>query len=154
MTGSDDAASVGAGRRHPLADEKFVSLTTFRRTGVPVSSPVWMAPDGSDPRRLVVITVDDTGKTKRLGHTARVELRPCDVKGRVADGAPTYGGTAEVVRGPDQVRAVRRAVNAKYGIQARLLDVGTSALRKVGISRRPRAGIHVIPEPEPLAPTS
>ncbi|MGL5865750.1 MAG: PPOX class F420-dependent oxidoreductase [Dermatophilaceae bacterium] len=154
MTGSDDAGSDGAGsggtgRRHPLADEKFVSLTTFRRTGAAVSSPVWVAPDRLDPRRLVVITVDDTGKTMRLRHTARVELRPCDVKGRVADGAPTYRGTAEVVRSPDEVRAVRRAVNAKYGLPARLLDIGTAALRRVGISRRPRAGIHIAPELEP-----
>ncbi|MGL4743696.1 MAG: PPOX class F420-dependent oxidoreductase [Dermatophilaceae bacterium] len=155
MSSSDDVQPTGGtSGRHPLADEKFVSLTTFRKTGVPVSSPVWVAPDATDPHRLVVITVDDTGKTKRLGHTARVELRPCDVKGRVADGAPTYSGRATVVRSPDDVQAVRRAVNTKYGLQARLLDIGSTALRKVGISRRPRAGIHVIPGPELLPPTS
>ena len=39
-------------------------------------------------------SVDDTGKTKRLAHTSRVELRACDVRGRVRDGAPTYRGEA------------------------------------------------------------
>jgi uncharacterized protein len=151
MTASDDAGSAGAGRRHPLADEKFVSLTTFRKTGDPVSSPVWVAPDAADLRRLVVITVDDTGKTKRLGHTSRVELRPCDVRGRVAEGSPTYAGTAEVVRGPNEVQAVRRAVNTKYGLQARLLDVGNTVLDKIGINRRPRAGIHIVPAASPVA---
>ena len=34
---------------HPLADAKYVSLTTFRRTGVPVTTPVWLAPSLDEP---------------------------------------------------------------------------------------------------------
>ncbi|MGL4176598.1 MAG: PPOX class F420-dependent oxidoreductase, partial [Dermatophilaceae bacterium] len=99
--------------------------------------------------RLVVITVDDSGKVKRLNHTARVELRPCDIRGRVADGAPTYRGTADVVRDPDGVRAVRRAVVAKYGFLARFSDLSDAVLSKVGLKRSPRAGIRIDLEPEP-----
>ena len=62
---------------------RYVSLTTFRRTGAPVSSPVWVARDAGE---LVVITVDPSGKLKRLAHTARVALRPCDIRGRVPEG--------------------------------------------------------------------
>ena len=41
----------------PLPVSTYVSLTTFGRTGVPVSTPVWAAPDGDTlvvwtPRRL------------------------------------------------------------------------------------------------------
>ena len=43
----------------PLPTSPYVSLTTFRRTGVPVSTPVWAAPDG-DTR--VVWTRTDSGK--------------------------------------------------------------------------------------------
>ncbi|MGL5818308.1 MAG: PPOX class F420-dependent oxidoreductase [Phycicoccus sp.] len=154
MTASDDAGSAGAGRRHPLADERFVSLTTFRKTGVPVSSPVWIAVDGSDPAGLVVITVDHTGKTKRLAHTPAVELRPCDRGGGVAPDAPRYRGTARVSSDPAEVYAVRQVVNAKYGALARLLDVGTRIGRTVGVVKRPRAGIFLDLEPEPVAPTS
>src|SRR5688500_18346950 len=92
------AGSPARAGRHPLADSTYVELTTFRRSGVGVGSPVWVAAAEDDPSRLVVISVDGTGKTKRLAHTARVELRPCSFRGRVDDGAPTYRGVAHLVR--------------------------------------------------------
>ncbi|MBM6399235.1 PPOX class F420-dependent oxidoreductase [Phycicoccus sonneratiae] len=136
---------------HPLATAKYASLTTFRRTGVPVSSPVWVAPavDGSD--HLVVITVDATGKVKRLNHTRRVELRPCDMRGRVADDAPTYRGEGVVVRSPAEVAGVRAAVVAKYGLPARLSDLVDKVTSTVGIRRQPRAGIVLTVDREPVA---
>ena len=117
---------------------RYVQLTTFRRTGTPVSSPVWIARDGDE---LVVITVDPTGKLKRLAHTSRVELRPCDFRGRVPEGAPTYAGTAVVDRTPEGVAAVKRAMGRKY-LMARLGDalaVVTDRFRK----RTARAGIRI-----------
>lgn len=136
-------------RQHPLADAAYVSLTTFRRSGVPVSSPVWVAPAADGSGHLVVITVDATGKVKRLRHTSRVELRACDVRGRIKEGARTYRGEGVVVRAPEEVRAVRAAVVAKYGWPARvsgLVDVVTSL---VGIRRQPRAGILLTVDPDP-----
>lgn len=134
---------------HPLADARYVALTTFRRTGVPVTTPVWIAPavDGTD--RLVVISVDGTGKTKRLAHTGRVEVRECDLRGRVAAGAPTYRGEAVVVRAPDDVQAVRAAVVAKYGWRARASDVADAVVSRVGIRRRARAGVVIDLERSP-----
>ena len=132
---------------HPLADEKYVLLTTFRRTGVPVSSPVWVAP-GLDGEGLVLITVDGTGKTKRLRHTSRVELQPCDVRGRVAPDAPVYRGEGVVVRERSKVVAVRRAIVAKYGLQARGFDAVNALSRRLNIRTSPRAGIVLQMEPE------
>ncbi|WP_330475257.1 PPOX class F420-dependent oxidoreductase [Terrabacter sp. C0L_2] len=117
---------------------RYVSLTTFRRSGEPVSTPVWVALDGAE---LVVVTVDPSGKLKRLAHTARVELRPCDLRGRVPEGAPTYAGTAVVDRTPEGVAAVKRALGRKY-VMARLGDalaVVTDRIRP----RTPRAGIRI-----------
>jgi PPOX class probable F420-dependent enzyme len=127
-----------------VAAHRYVALTTFRRSGVPVSTPVWVARDGDE---LVVITLDDVGKTKRLAHTPAVELQPCDVRGTVADAAPTYVGTARVVRDPAEVAAVKRAMSAKYPL-ARL---GNGFERVLGraFRRKPRAGIRIT-----LAPTS
>ncbi len=135
---------------HPLAAAKYVSLTTFRRTGAAVSSPVWVsaAVDGSG--RLAIITVDGTGKTKRLAHTDRVELRACDMRGRVPDGTPTYAGTARVVRDADDIAAVRAAVVDKYGLPARFSDLAEKVTGLVGIRRNPRAGIVVDADTEPL----
>lgn len=134
---------------HPLAEAGYVQLTTFRRTGVPVPSPVWVAPALDGSGRLVVITLDDTGKTKRLAHTSRVELRRCDVRGRVDADAPTYRGEGVVVRGEDEVARVRAAVVAKYGWPARFSLLVDPLAKALHIRRTPRAGIWLTVDPEP-----
>jgi hypothetical protein len=121
-----------------IAANEYVLLTTFRRTGTPVSSPVWIARDGDE---LVVITVDPAGKTKRLAHTSRVELQPCDVRGRVSEGAPTYAGTAVVDRSPEGVAAVKRVMARKY-VLARLGDAIARVTDRFR-PRGPRAGIRI-----------
>ena len=136
---------------HPLATAKYVALTTFRRTGAPVTTPVWFAPSVDEPAVFVVITLDDSGKTKRLAHTPRVELQACDMRGRVAPGSPTWAGTARVVRDADGIGSVRRGVVAKYGFPARFSDLADSIGSKVGLRRAPRAGILVSVDPVPLA---
>lgn len=118
--------------------QRYVSLTTFRRNGAPVATPVWVARDGSE---LVVVSVDPAGKLKRLAHTARVELRPCDLRGRVSEGAPTYAGTAVVDRTPEGVAAVKRALARKY-VMARLGDAVAAVTDRVR-PRAPRAGIRI-----------
>ena len=43
----------------PLPTSTYVSLTTFRRSGAAVTTPVWAAPDGES---LIVWTRADSGK--------------------------------------------------------------------------------------------
>ncbi len=147
----DDTAGSGApAGRHRLADAKYVELTTYRRSGVGVGSPVWVAATEDDPSRLVVLSVDDTGKTKRLAHTDRVALRPCSFRGEVDDGAPTYLGTAVVHRDPEAVAAARRAVVAKYGLPARVTNLLAALGPLLRIGQTPRVGIVIDVAPEPL----
>jgi PPOX class probable F420-dependent enzyme len=90
-----------------LPHSQYVSLTTFRRTGAPVATPVWAAPDGES---LIVWTRADSGKVKRLRHTSRVTVAPCDVRGRVQ--APPVDGVATFVDRPEcphALAALRRA---------------------------------------------
>lgn len=117
---------------------QYVSLTTFRRSGEPVATPMWVARSGHE---VVVISLDDVGKTKRLAHTPRVELRPCDVRGRVADDAPIWHGTARVVRDRDELDEVRRAMSGKYAL-ARLGNAIEDVLGR-WMRRKPRAGIRI-----------
>jgi PPOX class probable F420-dependent enzyme len=112
---------------------------------------VWIAPASDGTDRLVVISVDGTGKTKRLAHTSRVELRACDVRGRVRDATPTYRGEAVVVRDAEGVATARRALVAKYGLPARFSDLVSSVTSRLGIHRAPRAAILVDVEREPMA---
>ncbi len=97
-----------------LADEEFVLLTTFRRSGERVSTPVWVARDGD---RLVVITPDGTGKTKRIRANSSVEVTPCDRRGRPKPWATTVAGRAEVRSSAQDTEAARAAIKAKYRLQ-------------------------------------
>ncbi len=118
-----------------LPHSTYVSLTTFRRTGVPVATPVWAAPDGDD---LVVWTRADSGKVKRLRHTARVTVAPCDVRGRVT--GPAVEATAAFVpreQWPTALAALRRA----YGLRFRL---GYTTSRLWTRLRRPGTERHEI----------
>ena len=72
-----------------LGDERFVSLTTFRRSGERVSTPVWVGRDGD---ALVVTTPQASGKVKRIRNNPRVELCSCSRMGRVKDGAEPSPG--------------------------------------------------------------
>ncbi|HEX7662619.1 MAG TPA: PPOX class F420-dependent oxidoreductase [Pseudonocardiaceae bacterium] len=58
-----------------LAASRYVLLTTFRKDGRAVPTPVWAARDGQD---LVIWTAANTGKIKRLRNNGTVEVSPCD----------------------------------------------------------------------------
>lgn len=115
----------------PFDDTRYVALTTFRRSGDPVTTAVWVVThDGG----YACTTGATSGKVKRLRHTARVELAVCDVRGRVAEGAQRFTGTARVVDEPEEYARIHAAVTRRYGIQARLLVVWSRIGRLLGRS--------------------
>lgn len=110
-----------------LATARYALLTTYRRDGRPVATPVWIVRvDGA----LGVWTAADSGKVKRIRREPRVTLATCDVRGRGA--GPAYPGRAELLDTAG-TRAVERRVIAEYGWQARLVLLGSRL-------RRGRAG--------------
>ncbi|MDJ0342895.1 PPOX class F420-dependent oxidoreductase [Streptomyces sp. H10-C2] len=119
-----------------IARSPYVSLTTYRRSGDAVSTPVWAVRDGDD---LLVWTKDDTGKVKRIRNSGRVTVTVCDARGRVADGAATAGGTARLLDASGLDR-VRKAMTGKYGLRFRFLDVGGALVR---LGKRPQVGIAI-----------
>jgi PPOX class probable F420-dependent enzyme len=98
-----------------LAQEEFVSLTTYRRSGDEVSVPVWIAPATDARGGLLVTTIERSGKVKRLRRDRRVRLRPCDRRGAVAANAPTVAAQADIIGAAGEVRRMREAIRAKYG---------------------------------------
>jgi|SRR5699024_725187 len=97
-----------------LAAARYVLLTTFRRHGQPVATPVWIVRYGDG---LGVWTERDAGKVKRVRNSDRVELTTCDVRGRQTDGRTT-AGRARVLDGSG-TRQVREALARKYGLLGR-----------------------------------
>jgi uncharacterized protein len=115
-----------------ISDEKYILLTTFRRDGTPVSTPVWVVK--LDDQRIGFWTSSGSGKAKRLAHTDRVTLTPCDGRGRVKDGGVVLDATAHLVTGPE-FQEIRERVIAKYGLMTKFTKLlGTL----VGIAKRKR----------------
>lgn len=100
-----------------LGDERFVSLTTFRKSGTPVATTVWIARDGDD---LVVTTPAGSGKVKRLRNKPRVEIRPSSRTGKVADGAVPIAGGVDLVADQAQVGRLTELFRRKYGLEYRI----------------------------------
>ena len=100
-----------------LADERFVLLTTFRRSGEPVNTPVWIASDSHGP---VVTTPKKSGKVRRLRHDERIELRPCNRMGRVDDDAHPTSATATIFDDDESRGTLTRVFSRKYGVEYRV----------------------------------
>jgi hypothetical protein len=121
-----------------LARHEYLALTTFRRDGTPVTTPVWAAPaDG----HLYVYTPIRSGKVRRIRRTPRVTLAPCDFSGNPH--GPAVPARARVLD-HSELRTVRRALTAKYGYRFRWFTVVTllGRLRRAG--GRP-VGIDITP---------
>jgi len=97
-----------------LVDSRYISLTTFRRDGSAVSTPVWVVSD--DGRRLLVWTGGTTWKAKRIRRDPRVLVARSTIRGR--ERGPRLEGSARIVDGVD----VKALIRKKYGWQMRLLE--------------------------------
>lgn len=102
---------------------KYVSLTTFKKDGTPVATPLWAAADGST---LVMWTVADSWKVKRLRRNPKVVVQACDFRGKLS-GEPV-SATAAVLdaAGAEEVRSL---IIRKYGILG-WITVKGSGLRR------------------------
>lgn len=123
-TGADAPKALDALRRG-----KYVSVTTYRRTGAGVPTPVWYA---VSERELVFWTAADSGKVKRIRNNTRVQVAVCNARGNIAPGATVVEGTARVLDEAGKA-AARRLLARKYAL-VRLTDL---ARRLVGRTRRP-----------------
>jgi PPOX class probable F420-dependent enzyme len=107
-------ATPAMGSVDALARARFIDLVTYRRTGVPVGTPVWFVPDGD---RLLVRVAHDAGKLKRLRHTATVQVAPSDSLGRRL--GPSIRGRARIL-GVEAVDQALRALHSRYRIAGQL----------------------------------
>jgi uncharacterized protein len=94
----------------PFVCQKTVLLTTHRRDGTPVGTPVHIAVDGD---RAFVRTWDSTGKLRRIRNDPSVEVRPSTVGGRPS--GPAMRARARVLEGEESARA-GRMLSRKYPV--------------------------------------
>ena len=91
-----------------LRAQKYISLTTFRKTGAGVATPVWF---GEDNGKVYLMTMGNSGKAKRIRNNPQVRLAPCTVRGKVT--GPDFAATARLLPKEDFARA-RKTITRKY----------------------------------------
>jgi PPOX class probable F420-dependent enzyme len=99
-----------------LDTARYILLTTFKRDGTAVASPVWLTGSAGT---YSFTTGDRAWKTRRLRHDPTVHVQACGMRGRIKPGATLYRGTGEVLTTTEEVQATETALAAKYGWQFR-----------------------------------
>ena len=144
-----DGTAVGAASLNGLARAPFVLLTTYRRTGEAVPTPVWAAPDATVAGRLWVTTPAGSGKVRRLAHTPEVTLTPCDRRGRTAQRAVGMPAVATVVDDDAGRERTHAALLAKHGAAVRVVEalstLGRLRARVLGRTARRRVCLRLDP---------
>ncbi|MGI5365539.1 PPOX class F420-dependent oxidoreductase [Streptomyces sp. A244] len=108
-----------------LGAGKYLLVTSYRKNGTPVATPVWVVRDGE---ALGVWTAADSWKVKRIRNRADVLVGPCDLRGNpTGDQVPA---TAEVCDAATTAR-YRQLVGRKYGLTGRLTLLGSRLRRGV-----------------------
>ena len=93
-----------------FAGEKYLSIESYRKTGVPVRTPVWFIEmDGA----LYVRTSIDTGKYKRIRSNSHVKIAPCDMRGNVKG---DWVDADAVIAPPAEEAGPFRRLKEKYGM--------------------------------------
>ena len=92
----------------------FIALTTYRKNGTPVMTPVWFV---KQDRKLFIWTAVDSGKAKRLKNNPCVQLGPSNHSGKLLGAIET--GRARFVA-KEKYPALDQAFRAKYGWQVTL----------------------------------
>ena len=102
-----------------FASAKYISLETFRKTGVGVPTPVWFAADPAAPQIFYVYSEADAGKIKRIRNNPRVRVAPSDMRGKVR--GEWVDGQARIIDGAAGEKA-QKLLRQKYGWMKRMGD--------------------------------
>ncbi len=97
--------------------ESYISLSTYRRNGKAVETPVWFAARSG---KIYVFTESRAGKVKRLRNDARIRIAPCGIRGKRK--GTWIEGSARRIDDPELVRGAYQALSRKYGWRMRLTD--------------------------------
>lgn len=110
-----------------LARGRYISLTTYRRDGRAVATPVWFAVDG---RRVLVWTDMASGKAKRVRLNGHATVAPSDARGKIT--GASFDMRARMLPA-DEFDASNRILRRKYRVLKPLVDAWTGvthALRR------------------------
>jgi uncharacterized protein len=121
-----------------LAKERYLSITTFKRDGTPVSTPVWVAGENGT---LLVWSAAGSWKVKRIRRDAHVLVAPCNAWG--SQRGPAVDADAAIV---EETQTVSTLLARKYGLMYRAVGLFDSAVRRLrGRTPEPSVTIRITP---------
>ncbi len=113
----------------PVRRARCVALTTYKKDGTGVTTPMWVAVDGN---RILTTSDFDAWKLRRIERNPRVRLAPCTIRGRV---------TGDFVDGRARVLSEAETGAAIAGKKRRYL-----MFRVMVRLRKAQVGIEITPE--------
>ncbi len=103
----------------------YLSLSTQKRDGSRVETPVWFARQGDD---FYLFSEGKAGKVKRIRNFENVKICPCTVTGKLTG---EWQEAKATLLQSDQSNEAYNALLKRYGWQMRLLDLGSTIARKI-----------------------
>jgi uncharacterized protein len=111
---------------------RYLSVTSFKRDGTGIATPVWFVSDGS---RLFALTDLHSAKVRRIRRNPQVLVAPCRPDGRLR--RPPVAGHAEVLTAIPDLERVQRLLRGRYKVSYRLVML----IYRLGRRLRGRAGL-------------
>lgn len=100
----------------PFANQSYLNLESYRKTGEAIRTPLWFAQDGDV---LYFYTIAHSFKVKRLKNNPRCRIAPCDMRGNLK--GDWLDAKARLLE-PEEAKHADNLLNAKYGLMKRTLN--------------------------------
>ncbi len=97
----------------------YLSLSTKKRDGTWVDTPVWFAFDGD--KSIYCFSEGKAGKIKRLRNFSDVKINPCTFSGRILGEWET--ASAHILTSENDVNIAYETLKNNYGWQMRILNL-------------------------------
>jgi PPOX class probable F420-dependent enzyme len=108
-----------------LEKARYISLRTYRRSGVTVDTPIWCAPVAG---YLVAFSTGQAGKVKRLRNSDKAQIANCDARGKLL--GDWIDARATITTENVSIKEALLALRKKYGWQMLLADWGAKLTGK------------------------
>src|SRR5581483_11601996 len=118
LRGSVSAAVERAPDLDALFPGRYLSVTSFRRDGTGVATPVWFVSDG---KRLLAFTDLHSAKIRRIRRDPHVLVAPCRPDGKLR--REPVSAHAEVLTSVADLESVRKLLLARYRVSYRVVMV-------------------------------
>lgn len=100
-----------------LDDSQYLSLSTLKKDGTAVATPVWFAKTN---HTLYFFTAGSAGKVKRIHNFPAIRVAVCNVSGKVS--GDWFNAEARILQDSDDISRAYNALLKKYGWKIKLLD--------------------------------